>query len=28
VRARVVRARTHGREDRTVSFGTTPVIHD
>jgi hypothetical protein len=28
VRARIVRARTHGRDDRCVSFGTTPVIHD
>jgi recombination protein RecA len=28
VRARIVRARTHGREDLTVSFGTTQVVHD
>jgi hypothetical protein len=28
VRARIVRARTHGREDRTVSFSTTEPVHD
>jgi recombination protein RecA len=28
VRARIVRARTHGREDRTVSFRTTEPVHD
>jgi hypothetical protein len=26
--ARIVRARTHGCEDRRVSFETTPVVHD